>query len=300
MRIAGLAVAALVAALAAGCGERAEPTGPSVDLYPVTIGTAGRKPLVAQERARRIAALTPGAVRTLAALGAAERVVGAPSGVRARFTPRAASVVDPGGHVLVDELRRARPDLVVASPLFSPDELEGVGAATGAAVYVAPESSLRDLERAITDLGLLVGEPLAARRVVARIEAARKRVAERVADEPVVSVFLDTGFFTTVSDRSLVGDLIRRSRGRNVAGPTPESGPFDLGLLARRNPRVYLATSDSDTTLRSLRKNRRTRKLAAVRAGRFRVIPAELLQPGPRIGEGLTAIARALHPDAFR
>ena len=41
-----------------------------------------------------------------------------------------------------------------------------------------------------------------------------------VINEPVVSAFVDTGFFISIPDRSLLGDLIRRAQGESVAGAT--------------------------------------------------------------------------------
>jgi ABC-type Fe3+-hydroxamate transport system substrate-binding protein len=52
--------------------------------------------------------------------------------------------------------------------------------------------------------------------------------------------------------------------------------------------------------LKQLRKGPRTRKLEAVRTGRVVTIDDRLLTPGPGVGAGLVAVARALHPDAFR
>ena len=72
-----------------------------------------------------------------------------------------------------------------------------------------------------------------------------------------------------------------------------------LVSFARKS--VVLATSDSDTTLESLRANPVTSDLDAVRKKRVVVVPAALVnRAGPRIAQGLEAIARALHPDAFR
>jgi iron complex transport system substrate-binding protein len=294
------AAAVLLALAGTACGERAEPTEQEISLYPVTVQGAEGAPVHAQRPARRIVVLTGGAARMVAALGASGRIVGAPGGPRRRDPRRPARVVDPRGHILLAKLPSLRADLLVASPLFSEEELHDAGTAARAPVYVAPESSITEVEQAITDLGMLVGEPLVGRSLVARIEDSRRRVLERLGAAPLVSVFVDTGFFTTVSDRSLIGDLIRTARGRNVAGSAPEPGPFDLDELVRRNPRIYIATSDSDTTLRTLRRNPKTKRLAAVRAGRFATIRAELLQAGPGIGRGLTAVARILHPDAFR
>jgi ABC-type Fe3+-hydroxamate transport system substrate-binding protein len=69
--------------------------------------------------------------------------------------------------------------------------------------------------------------------------------------------------------------------------------------LLRLDPQVYLATSDAEVTLKDLRSGR-TRKLRAVRNGRFAIANQALLQAGPRIGDGLMQVARLLHPDAFR
>ena len=117
---------------------------------------------------------------------------------------------------------------------------------------------------------------------------------------PIVNVFVDTGLMTTAPDQSLIGDVIREAHARNVAGDTAEAGPVDPTELARLDPDVYVVTSDTMTTLADLRMNPQTRRLRAVREGRFVVLDERLLGPGPRIGDGLVQVARLLHPDAFR
>jgi len=135
---------------------------------------------------------------------------------------------------------------------------------------------------------------------VRKIEDDRRKVERALAKAPAVSVFVDTGYFTTVSDQSLAGDLIRIAHGRNVAGSSQGSAPFDLDALRQADPDVYVATSDANVSLADLRKDPRTRGLRAVRRGRFATVDASLLLPGPRVGDALLAIARLLHPDAFR
>jgi iron complex transport system substrate-binding protein len=285
-----VALAAVAAALLLGgtaCGERREPTGPSLDVYPVRLTDARQHRVTVERRPARIVTLTPAAREILVALGAGERVVDPQKGFSGD-----------NGQLVLARLRAVKPQLVIAAA--SDDRDEKPLASLGVPVYFAPQNSIRDVEHAVTQLGLLVGRPVAARRLVHRIEQARKQVAARLAKAPRVSVFVDTGFFTTVPDTSLIGDLIREARGRNIAGPTPQPGPFDLGELKRLDPNVYLATSDSGTTLAQLRRDRRTRQLHAVRAGRFVIVDSALLDPGPQIGDALLEIARVLHPDAFR
>jgi iron complex transport system substrate-binding protein len=247
----------------------------------------------------RIASFTSAGTEILAALGASDRIVGIPQAARSGAAPRAAEIVDLHGQLNTRRFDRARPQLVIAAPETPAAQIQEARR-QHADVYVSPGGSLRDVERAVSDIGLLVDEPIAARRIVAGIETARARVADRVAGRPIISVFVDTGFFTTVSNRSLVGQLISTARGRNVAGPTPNPEPLDPAQLVRLHPRVYIATSASHTTLQSLRKDRTTRRLLAVRKGRFVIIGSALLEPSPRVKEGLVEIARALHPDAFR
>src|SRR5205085_5616659 len=107
---------------------------------------------------------------------------------------------DADGRLVLARLRAVRPELVIAPA--SDDRDEKALATLGVPVYFAPQNSIRDVEHAVTQLGLLVGRPVAARRLVHRIEGARRQVAARLRRAPRVSVFVDTGFFTTVPDTS--------------------------------------------------------------------------------------------------
>jgi iron complex transport system substrate-binding protein len=282
------AVIGALALLLAGtaCGERKEPTGAKVRIYPVTVQGAGERPTSLRAAPHRIVPLGPGPRRILRALGLQKRIV---------------SVNDElVGLPLVGEIRRAHPDLIVASEDADPLDLARASSATHAAVYVEPGESLEGVERGIDEIGLLAGRPVAARKLSAAIANARRRVAARLSGYPQATVFIDLGSFGTVGSRTLLGDLVVEARGKNIAGPAPEQGPFPLPELVKANPEVYLTTSDSGTTLASLHHNQRTKHLQAVRKGRFGVLQARLTVAGPNVGSALVEVARILHPDAFK
>jgi iron complex transport system substrate-binding protein len=203
------------------------------------------------------------------------------------------------GLPLVGQIRRAHPDLIVASEDADPLDLARASAATHAAVYVEPGESLDGVERGIDEVGLLTGRPVAARHLSAAIARTRRRIAARLSGYKTATVFIDVGSFGTVGSRTLLGDLVLQARGKDVAGPAPEQGPYPLRQLAKENPDVYLTTSDSGTTLDALRRNHLTKRLKAVRDGRFGIVPARLTQPGPEVATALVDIAKILHPDAF-
>jgi ABC-type Fe3+-hydroxamate transport system substrate-binding protein len=265
------------ALLAAACGERGEPLGPAADLYPLTITTADR-PLTIPAPARRVVVLDGGADAILEAIGAGDRVV--------------------GSSVAAADIAGLRPDVVVA-PSATDDKTLSQAAAV-APVYVTPDTSITEIERAITQLGLIVAEPSAARRRVGDIEQHRRRVARALRGVRLTTVFVDRGGFASASDSSLIGDMIREAHGRNVAGDVPDGLPLTVRQLRALDPDVYVTVAGAGATLKQLRRGPRTRKLKAVRTGRVITIDERSLSPGPGVGAGVEALARALHPDALR
>jgi iron complex transport system substrate-binding protein len=286
VRLALVTGAALLLVAGTACGERSEPTGALVQSYPVTAQGAGDKPTVVDAAAKRIVPVGAGPKAVLHGLGLDDRTIAVDD-----------TLV---GLPLVDAIRRAKPDLIVASGETDPLDLARARSATHAGVYVEPGGSVGNVVQAIGDIGLLTGRAVEARRLTARIQAKRQAVAEAVAGSPLVSVFVDTGGFSTISTRTLLGDLIELAHGKSVAGASPEQGPFPVQRLLALDPDVYLATAGSGRTLAQLRAHAALKRLQAVRSGRFAVLPPDATIAGPQVGDALEQVAHILHPDAGR
>src|SRR5439155_18466153 len=119
MRTATAAIASMfcLVLLLAGtaCGERKEPTGAVVRIYPVTVQGAEERPTSLRAAPQRIVPLGSGPRRILRALGLQKRIV---------------TVNDElVGLPLVGEIRRAHPDLIVASEDADPLDLARASAA---------------------------------------------------------------------------------------------------------------------------------------------------------------------------
>jgi iron complex transport system substrate-binding protein len=290
-----------VALGASGCGERSEPTGEIDPTYPVTVQGAGDAPLELSQAPERIVALDAGSAELLDALGVGERLVGIPAGVRLRDKRGATEVVRSNGQIDVEAVVRLKPDLIVATPDTDRVEVSQAERRTNAAVYLQPSRSAEDVERAALELGFLIGEPVAARQLVGKIKQDVAAVDARIAGVEPVTVFVDRGFLITVSQRSFLGELVRRSRGTNIARDYAGLGPFPVARLRKANPDVILATSDSEVTLEKLRRDPATKDLDAVRTGKVVILPADLVtRAGPRVARAFEQVAAALHPDAFR
>jgi ABC-type Fe3+-hydroxamate transport system substrate-binding protein len=286
-RVAALGAAGLLLALAlTACGERREPTGTrAAGLYPVTVASpTGRPALVVRKPVQRIAVLDGTMQPLLVALGAGGRIAGTP--------------VARNGDLKNGELRRLKPDLLVATSSSDDDPIVSQAAklAPHALVYPADVDSIDGVEQTLTDLGVITGEPGNASHIVRDIETKQALVRRRLAHSMPVSVYVDRGNSLNVTNQSLAGDMLRVVKATNVAGNVDQ---IDPATLLQDNPDWYLATSSSGVTLKKLRHDPKKRKLQAVRLGHFAIVDAAQLSPGPDIGKELLALARTLHPDAF-
>jgi ABC-type Fe3+-hydroxamate transport system substrate-binding protein len=299
-----LILAALVVLTAAGCGERAEPLGHTAPLYPVTVRGAGEQAIALERRPRRVVALDPGPTELVARLGAGDRLVGVAAGVApSRFyteeVPSASVVVTATGRIDVDAVVAADPDLVVGTAETDEADLEAIARRTDAPVYVQPSRSLRDLEHAALELGLAIGAPVQGRRLARSLASEIDDVRARVEGRPPTRVFVDTGFFVSVPEHSLVADLVRTAGGESVVHGSSATDPLAPCKLLRMRPTVVVRLFDEyEPPARLQRRFARCRRRGP--SPRIVVFPLADFWPGPRARAGLEDIARALHPNAFR
>ena len=291
-------VALVVCALAvpaAGCGERAEPVGELSARYPVTVTGAGEDAVVLERPPERIVALDRGPAEFVAALGAAERLVGVPAGFDGGGD--AAEITSGAGAVRVEAAVRLRPDVILATPATDPVDLARTARRSGAPVYVQPADSVADIERAAMEVGFVIGAPARARQLVGRIRSEVAAVEERVAGVAPARVFVDTGLLVTVPESSLLGDLVRRAGGVSVASANPGAEPLDPCDVARLQPDVLVVVARTGAPPPTARpyacRGELPGRLVSVREETVTVA-------GPRVARALEAIARVLHPDAFR
>ena len=288
------------ALLAVGCGERAEPLERDLEAYPVAVRGAAEEETSLERRPERIVALTAGAADLLVALGAGDRLVGVPSGWSGAGAASAAEVVLPSGAVDAEAMSATDPDLIVASPENDDARLAAAEGATGAAVYVQPSNSVEAVARSAVELGLLAGEPVRGRLLARRLRHDVDAVGARVAGRSRVRVFVDTGFLVTVPPDSLVADLVRHAGGDAIGEDVSGLRPLAACRLLALRPDVVLRVLEAGSTAPSPEGTLR-RCPGAAPVPRVARVPAEVAaEPGPRIGAAVAAIARALHPDAFR
>jgi len=317
----------VVALLGASCAAPAGTGSPSASLsspeasvtpsvapaaFPVTlIDDAGRE-LTLDAEPQRIVSLAPSNTEIVCALGACDRLVGVTD-----FDDHPPEVADVDKVVIsasvdVELVVEAEPDLVIAAgneltPTSVIEQLDDLGLSV---LVLYPET----LEEVYGDIELVGAVLDRAGEATELVSGMAERVDDVVAaldgaERPLTlyEVFHAEGTTYTAGEGSFLASLLE------LAGATPLTGDAQgvIGAedLVAADPELILlgtasydpSLADPDAALDTLRARTGWADLAAVRDGA--VVPylddIVTTRPGPRIVDGLEALARAIHPDLF-
>ena len=263
--------------------------------------TATTTPGAAPER---IVSLAPHVTETLFALGLGGRVVGVTS--FCDQPPAARDLPKVGGFKgkSLESIIALRPDLVIGTrdgneeQLFQAlDRLRIRTLAVQPSTVASAISSIREIARA-------AGAEAAGETLAASLEARLDRVREKTAGghRPRVVFVYGRDPLVLAGPGTFADDLIRLAGGENIAADARIPYPrFSLEAVVARAPEVIIEGSmGSEVDGGSRLFWSRLPSLPAVKSGRVELIDEDLIaRPGPRIIQGLEAVARAVHPELF-
>ena len=275
--------------------------------FPKTLrGPAGEERVLAAPP-RRIVSTYLGADEVLAALVGPARVVGV-----------SAYVDDPGAsnsrdaypatvrrlHADPETIISLDPDLVCVAGFTASDSLRLVIGAGLPVVRWSRFDSFADVMAEIRLLGAAVGEDARAEVLACGIEALLADLDRRLAGVRRVRVLYYDPPTYTMGRATLVGEILTRAGGTNVVDDLGMVGPGQIGIetvLALEPEAIIMPNyADNTTTLRALGGDAIWRQIPAVRAGRVHEIPgAWIATVSHHAAQGLTRVARVLHPEAF-
>lgn len=288
----------LLAGTAVGCKAEFEPGTYTDDL--------GRG-VVIDEVPQRIVCFGPSITEIVFALGLGEWVVGVDDfsdyPEEAQSLPRVGNSLSPS----LESLVGLAPDLVftLKHAQFN-SELEAMDIKY---LVLDPE----DIDNILINIELVGAVTDSIDEAAALVESMEERIAdvqERVASADPVSVFYivdatDPTLPWTAGPGSFIDALIGMAGGENVAGDAPYAWPqFSIEEVVRADPDVIIVQTmfgDVPTIeIAALEAHPIWGAMSAVSQGRVYIINGDLVsRSGPRIVEGLEALARVIHPELF-
>lgn len=245
--------------------------------------------------AARVVTLTPSATEIVAALGAADELVGVD---KYSVYPPAVQKLPAVGDFMTPNLEaivRLRPTLVIV------DDIQGQAAAAlrdaGVAAIECPMHDLPDVKSGLRAVGARLGRVREAEAAVDGIDAALDHAAAaRPAHHPHVLAVIDreaggVAVMTAAGPGSWIDELLAVVGGDNVLPPSSvRYARISPEEVLRAAPDVILDLSQ-DTDLAPWQ----TLDVPAVRDHRVRSLGDDMLKhPSPRVAEALAAVAAAI------
>lgn len=243
--------------------------------------------------AQRIVTLTPHLGELVYDAGAGERLVGVIA--YSDFPPavRELPVVGDAFGVNREVVAGLRPDLILAWDGFTQPATVASLEEDGHRVVVLGARAPGEVADALLEIASLAGTEAAARDAAERYRAALAALAEAHVDARPVRVFVQLSArpLYTVSDRQMIGQVVRLCGGENVFGGldglTPVVGPE---AVVAADPEVMLGTGD-DGAADPWSRWREFPTLTAVAAGQLYAVNADhVTRPSLRLARGVAEV----------
>jgi iron complex transport system substrate-binding protein len=256
----------------------------------------------APSKAARVVSLSPSTTEAMYAIGAEAALVG-----RSRYCdypPQVLALPQVGGFIdpSFEAILGLRPDLVVGGRGPAGQKIADTIGQHGVATFFPATDTFVDIDTMILDLGARTGHEDGARTAIAKVHARIDAVETAVKDKPAPRVLLVFGLepISVAGPKSFPDEMLRRAGARNVV---TEGGSYPIVGIERilaMDPDIVLngAMAEAHGHERITTDAPGWKELRAVKAGRVVALTDEsVLRPGPRIGDGLAIIARAVHAD---
>jgi iron complex transport system substrate-binding protein len=256
----------------------------------------------------RIVSLVPSVTEIIFSLGAEARLVGRtdfcdyPAAVSAK--PSVGGMVNPNLETLV----ALRPDLVIATDEGNREETVRQLGRLRIATYLVHANRIAETVDLIARVGELTGResevPRLTGEMLRRVEAVRRAVAPF--PRPRVLYVLWPEPLIVPGKASILTELIEVAGGVSITAADGDAYPrFSLEAAVARAPEVIIladhSTGASTAGRPAPEKWQRLTSVPAIRAGRLHSADLSILHRyGPRVPEGIEALARIIHPEAFR
>jgi cobalamin transport system substrate-binding protein len=296
----------LLTALVAACAAPASPS-PSSALGLTVTDDAGRSVLL-PDVPSRIVSLAPSNTEIVCAIGACDRLVGVTDADD--FPAEVANVprVVVATQVDVEKVVGAQPQLILAAgngltPTSVIDQLAGLGYP----VLVLYPNDLDALHADIQLVGETINAEAAVTELLTGMRAREQAVVDRVAAAARPRTFYEVGVFQgtiyTAGSGSFLASLITLAGGDAITGDALSTA-IQLEDLVAADPQLILlgdAAYDPTVTPAAVAARPGWEGISAVRDGQIVAVPEDpvITRPGPRIVDGLEALARAIHPELY-
>ncbi|UJF34471.1 ABC transporter substrate-binding protein [Paenibacillus hexagrammi] len=287
----------------------AAPSAAKKTQYPLTIKDATGKEFTFEKAPQRIVSVSPAETEGLFAIGLGDQIAGVSDfddyPAEATTKPKMGGITKPNEEALI----AANADIIFTGVSMKTDVVEKLRAMNLKVFKVEPKT----LDDAIADVltfGKITDHQEKAEEVAAKMNADRQRVEDAVKGvkpESKKKVYIEFSAGWTVGSGEFMDELIQIAGGVNTAGDVKGWHQISEEKVIQQNPNVILFSKGvvDDKSGKSLDQIIRGRsgwdQIDAIKNNRVVGIDQNLLsRPGPRMTDGLVAMAKAIYPELVK
>jgi len=259
--------------------------------------------------AQHVVSLAPSNTEILFAIGAGSQVVGRDQ--LSDYPDAAKAITDIGStfdKLNAELIVSLKPDLVLMAEINPPDQVKELESLGLTVYYLKNPTTLEELYANINIVAQLTGHESDSAKLVdglkTRVAAVDAKIAT-ITEKPSAFYELDATDPAkpyTAGKGAFITTLIERAGGTNIAGDVDGYPQFSLEQVVADNPSfIILGDAAYGITAESVAKRPGWDGLAAVKNNQ--VVPFDdnlASRPGPRLVDGLEALAKLLHPELFK
>lgn len=271
--------------------------------YPLTITDSYNREVIIESEPMKVISIAPNITETIFALGKGEKLIGRTD--FCNYPEEAKNVESIGGltEPNIEKIADLEPDLIIASTHFKEDVLKKLEELGLNVIVLYGEESFEGVYDVIGKTGQVLNSKSEADKIVSDMRDKINTVQLKVQDASKPSVYFVVGFgeygdYTAGKD-TFIGQMIEIAGGINAANDV-EGWKYSLERLLEKDPDILICSMEEGTKQQIMAANG-YKDLTAVKDGKLFELDKNLLEiQGPRLADGVEALAKIIHPDLFK
>jgi len=271
--------------------------------YPLKVVDSYNRTVTIEKQPKRIITIAPDITEGIYALGKGANLVG-----RSDYDdyPAAALKVATVGSLLqpnIEKIVELKPDIVIASTHFDKAVVKKLETLNIKVVVLYGEENFTGVYDTMAKLGQVVNASEKAQVIISDMKKKVADITKKVANAKRPTVYYVAGFgksgdFTAGKD-TFIGNMIEIAGGKNAADDTI-GWKYSVEKLVEKDPDILICSKFYDSK-KGIEATTGYKDLKAVKNGKLlEVDDNTIVRQGPRLAEGLEAIAKLIHPELFK
>ncbi|MCB2359458.1 ABC transporter substrate-binding protein [Clostridium estertheticum] len=271
--------------------------------YPLKVVDSYNRTITIEKEPKRIIAIAPNITEGIYALGKGTSLVGRSD--YDDYPAKANKVTSVGGLLKpnIEKIVELKPDVVIASTHFDKDVIKKLEGLNIKVVVIYGEENFAGVYDTMSKLGQIVNASDKALLIISDMQKKVADVTKKVKGAKKPTVYYVAGFgksgdFTAGKD-TFIGNMIDMAGGENAAKDVV-GWKYSVEKLVEKNPDVLICSKLYDSK-KGIEATSGYKDLKAVKSGKLLEVDENIIaRQGPRLADGLEAIAKLIHPELFK